>query len=509
MQWILDAERSRDIDRRSELEFGIPARTLMENAGEALLRAIKGNLPSDGRLVVVCGKGNNGGDGVAAARLAHIAGFAVTCLLTSEASLCSRDMQDQVNLAASAGVPMAVADFSQEGESDHLLQYDLIVDALLGTGAHGPVREEVRLAIQAINACRVPVISADIPSGIDCDSGEVLGSCVQATRTVTFGFPKPFLFQGQGADFVGTWEVAEIGFPKSLINEATDVGLLDSAWVAQHLPRRPKSSHKTQNGHVLILAGSVDMPGAASLAASGALHAGAGLVTVASVEDVCDAVAANVPEALLLRLPERNGSIAPEAIKTICQSSAKWTAALVGPGLRATDSVREFLENLFQVWQFPTCIDAGAFHALTTGVPMPKVPCVLTPHEGEMGKLLGTEPATVRSHRFESARTAANKFGCCTVLKGRYTLVAESGTQLYVNPTGNPGLATGGSGDVLGGVIAAYLGQQMPAWIAAACGVYLHGAAADDCQAQIGSIGYLASDVALALPQARAKLLTA
>ncbi|MBI3721187.1 MAG: NAD(P)H-hydrate epimerase, partial [Fimbriimonas ginsengisoli] len=346
-------------------------------------------LPDLGHLCVFCGRGNNGGDGFVVARLAHAQGYGVDCLVAGEEADLSPQASEQMQTAKAAGVePIYRSDARWMPRADCVGCRDLIVDGLLGTGVKGEVQGPILEAIQSINRSGVPVIAVDVPSGIECDTGEELGESVWALSTVTFGLPKPFLFQGIGLEHAGHWTVAEIGYPNALLNEPADAQLVEEEWVSSLLPERLRASHKGENGSILIVAGSERMPGAATLAVRGALRGGAGLVTIASIPSVCRAVAGHVPEALLMPLPERDGAIAPEASAVLLEHQGRYHSALFGPGLTHEPSVKGFLEAVWAGWTRPCAIDADALNALSEGLELPKADCVLTPHPGEMGRLL-------------------------------------------------------------------------------------------------------------------------
>lgn len=508
--WIADAARCREIDRRSAEEFGIASEDLMERAGKAVFEALVHLVPPSGRIGVVCGRGNNGGDGLVVARLTHQAGYRVDCLVAAAEPSLTLEAEAQLAKARAIGVRPAFAADPQWGKRlEELAQCDAVVDALLGIGASGPPREPVTGAIGAIRSAGRPVVAVDVPSGIHCDTGAELGLCVRANRTVTFGLPKPFLFQGAGPEMSGSWSVADIGFPKALLDEPTDAATLHLAWVGSRLPKRAKGSHKGDNGHVLVVAGSDAMPGAASLAARAALRAGAGLATVASTPEVCRRVAALAPEALLMPLSDSGGVVGPKDAAVILASAEKFDAAVFGPGLSDQAPVREFLEAVFAEWTLPTSVDADALNAIAQGVGVPKGPLVLTPHPGEMGRLLGSTAAAVQADRFGAARAAAERFAGTVLLKGAHSVAAHGSEPLLVNETGNPGMAAGGMGDVLAGVVGTLLAQGLTPRDAAACAMAWHGLAGDLAATEIGPVGFLASDIAERLPAARAKIAAA
>ena len=507
--WIASSERSKEIDRQTTTKFGITSNVLMERAGLAVFLAVKEFLPLGGKITVLCGKGNNGGDGFVVARLALESGFDVRCLVAALESELTEEARDQMSIARAQGVePIFADDTRWIIKIEHLGCRDLIVDALLGTGALGEVKGKVKDAIQAANRAGVPVIAIDVPSGIHCDTGEELGESIWACRTVTFGLPKPFLFQGIGLEHCGYWTVADIGFPPDLMLEPTEAKLLDVDWIGCLLPERLRASNKGDNGSVLIVAGSARMPGAATLAAKAALRAGAGLVTVAAIESVCRAVAAQVPEALLFPLPERDGVISADAARILLDHQSNYHSAVFGPGLTHGEPILDFLTKVWADWQCACCIDADALNAVSQGVPLPKTDCVLTPHPGEMSRLLHSSVAEIQSDRFRTVRQAVEVLDKTVLLKGPYTIVGERFQPMLVNCTGNAGMASGGMGDVLSGVIVTLLGQDLPAYYAASCGTYWHGAAGDICADEIGPIGYTAVDLADALPKARARIVS-
>lgn len=508
--WIADAAHSRSIDRRASEEYGIPPKVLMERAGMAVYEVVREMLPNGGRLLVLCGKGNNGGDGFVVARLARERGFAIDCLVVAEEEQLSPDAMEQMKVARMQGVdPIYVSDGRFARRIDGIGHYDLIVDALLGTGARCEVKSPIREAIQAINRSGVPAVAVDVPSGISCDTGDELGESVWALRTVTFGLPKQFLFQGIGLEHSGYWTVHDIGYPNALLREPTDARLLDCHWISNLLPERLRASHKGENGSILVVAGSRQMRGAAILSARAALRAGAGLVTVAGIEEVCAATAAQLPEVLVEPLPAKDGIICESAAEILLRRKDKVDSAVFGPGLTHESSVLGFLGRVWDQWDLPCVIDADALNAVSHGVRLPSAECVLTPHPGEMSRLMQASIAEIQSDRFRTVRQAVERFEQCVLLKGPYSIVGEPGQPMLVNRTGNPGLATGGMGDVLAGVIATLLAQDLPPYYAASCGMYWHGAAADEVAAEYGPVGYLASDVANALPKARARIVSA
>jgi hydroxyethylthiazole kinase-like uncharacterized protein yjeF len=504
--WIATSDQSRAIDRRASDEFGIPAMVLMERAGLAIFQAVRELLPNGGSITVLCGRGNNGADGFVVARLARDHDYQVECLVAATEENLGLDAAHQCKTSMVHGVqPIFSNDARWTRKLEALGSRDLIVDALLGTGSRCELKEPILTAVRAINRSGVPVVAVDVPSGIDCDTGEELGDSVWALRTITLGLPKPYLFQGTGLDHAGYWTVDEIGFPSSLLSEPTEAKLINQPWAGHLLPERMKNAHKGDSGGVLIVAGSDQFRGAAVLATRGALRAGAGLVTVAGIRSVCDAVAAQCPEAILLPLPEQDGQIAPAAAE-ILLDHRKVRAAVFGPGLGSGEGIQEFLRILWSKWTLPCVVDADALNVASLGIRLPETECVLTPHPGELSRLLKLSIAEIQANRFCAMRQAVEQTHQCVLLKGPYSLVGTPGQPVLVNSTGNPGMATGGMGDVLSGIIGTLLAQDLPAYYAAGLGMYWHGAAGDHCAKQIGPIGYSVSDLTDALPAVRTKI---
>lgn len=497
--WIATRAECQEIDRRATEEFGIPVATLMENAGKAVLPHVG---ESAGPIAVVCGVGHNGGDGLVVARLLAERGDPVTVFVAAE----SPDRLKGECLARfrelPAGIPIHFGEFSPlAGE-----RWDKVVDAILGIGAEGAPRGLAKAAIEAINSCTSTRISIDIPSGIDCDSGQAAGAWVRADKTIVLGLAKQFVFQGKGITPMLHWSLAPIGLPDELLRQKRGAYLNDLFEVSKQLPIRRFDSNKGDHGHVLIVAGSQSMRGAAVLAAMGAVRSGAGLVTVASIPTVCDAVACHLPECLTMALPQSGDSIAPAATQMIRANKGKWNGAVFGPGLGQTDDVQQFLAGVWDGWDMPSVIDADALNAVSKGADLPPAPCVLTPHPGEMGRLVRTSAQDVQSDRFTAVRQACDQFGKTIVLKGAYSLAATPGHPTSVNSTGNPGMGAAGMGDVLSGVLGTLLAQRLDPQTAALCANFWHGFAGDLCAKEYGEFGYTASDLAQKLPHARATL---
>ena len=512
---IVTADEMREIDRRCS-QIGLPTAVLMENAGRAVARAIKDYLGdvSGKRFLVLVGPGNNGGDGLVAARYLHDWGGEVQLYLTAP-----RDDQNY-KLTQEKGIASALA-----GADEDLSQLDnwlssaqVVIDAVLGTGKARPLEGAIKKVLEKVQRekdthSKLTVVAVDLPSGINADTGAIDSVCPTADLTVTLAFPKPGLFASPGGAKVGQVIIADIGIPAYLADDVK-TELLTASWVKSVLPERPAYSNKGTFGKVLVVAGSVNFVGAAYLACSGAMRAGAGLVTLATPASIQPIVAAKSTETVYLPLPESvHGVIGPEAVKPIYDVLPECDVLLVGCGLGQNQATVKFLGDFLLENKPPSCppvvLDADALNILTHYPEWwKKLPedVILTPHPGEMARLTGKTVAEVQSNRLGVTRAAAETWGKTVVLKGAHTIIATPKKQAWISPVANPGLASAGTGDVLAGVIAGLLGQGVSPLNAAACGVYLHGEAGEIVRKQMGDAGMLASDLLTALPLATRSL---
>lgn len=506
---IVTAEQMRALDRRAIEERGLPSLTLMENAGRAVAQAayrMTQGCPPDRPIAVLCGRGSNGGDGFVAARHLADMGRTVQVLLAAARGDVSGDAKENLARLEALGItPVEVAGPEAAGRACQ--QAALVVDALLGTGLAGKVRGLPGQLIEAVNASGRPVLAVDIPSGLDADSGEPLGMAVRADETVTMGLPKLGLFLDPGVDYSGRVTVADIGLPSDLVANAESVAdLIEPEWVRMLLPRRPRSAHKGDFGRVLIIAGSVGMTGAACLCAEAALRAGAGLVVVGCPASLNDVLEAKLTEAMTLPLPETyERSLDTRALAPILEQAESASVLAIGPGLSRQPETVVLVRRLVTRVPRPMVIDADGLNAVAGAAGLLEgehAPTVLTPHPGEMGRLMGVSATKVQARRAHFADAAANRFHSVIILKGACSLVAGPGRRLAVNPTGNPGLASGGTGDVLTGLVAGLLGQGLLPFEAAAAATYLHGLAGDIAARRLGEASVVAGDVVAALPQA-------
>jgi NAD(P)H-hydrate epimerase len=514
MRPVLRAEEMREADRRTIDEVGLPGPVLMENAGAAVARAIEERYPRARRPLVICGHGNNGGDGFVAAR--RLLPREPEVLLLGRRDDVKGDAALHLKAFEASGGTFAempdVAAFAKIRERSSLPS--LVVDAVFGTGlkeAPSGVQADAIEQIAAWALAGAPVVSVDIPSGLFADSSQCESPCVPASVTVTFAAPKPAHVLPPACDRVGELIVDDIGIPARILGEvAPQLFLLDATDAERSFPPRTVGSHKGTYGHVLVIAGSSGRTGAAILAGLGALRAGAGLVTVGTPAAALPLVAGARPELMTEPLADGLGGVlSAQALKRALALARERDAVVLGPGLGLDPGTREFVRNFVPQCPVPLVVDADGLNALTaagssTGsLELVKRPhaTVVTPHPGEMAKLASLETAVVQKRRVETARDFARSSGATVVLKGQRTVVCEKSGRAAVNTTGNPGMATAGSGDVLAGVIGALLARQ-DAWSAATAGVYVHGLAGDGAARRHGQAGMLAGDILDELPEA-------
>ena len=512
LEALPDAQTMRDVDRWAIEDRGVASLELMERAGAGVLRVLE-RLAPDGPVTVVCGKGNNGGDGLVVARLARESGRHVTVVCATAPAELSGDAR--ANLERLPGEPPVrldgapwTADASEQGAplEDVFGAQAVLVDALLGTGFAGEPHGAVAHAIEALNGASAPLVSVDVPSGVDASTGVVRGVAVRARTTVTFHAAKPGLWIRPGKAHAGTVHTLDIGIPRGAPVRAS-IGLITPAVLAL-LPRRDASSTKFVSGHVLVAGGSRGLTGAPRMAAEASMRAGAGYVTAcvpASLQEIL--AGAGLPEMMTRGLPDEDGALTPEGVGAVEDASARGGALALGPGLGRSETASAFARALAREAQVPMVLDADGLnaHAGRLGeLARRTVPTVLTPHAGELGRLLECDSSEIERERLRYVRAAAELADAVVVLKGDDTLICAPDGTVAVSPGGSPALATAGTGDVLTGVIAAVLAQGLDAFTAAAAGVWLHAQAGREAARRAGaSEGVIASDVIAALPASR------
>lgn len=508
---VLDAAQMREADRRTIEDVGVPSIVLMERAGQQVVEAMASAFDdlASRRVTVLCGRGNNGGDGFVVARYLHRRGIDADVFVLGALGDVRGDARTQLDALVRTGLPVVEAPdgaaWARRGPD--LLRCDLIVDAIFGTGLSRPLDRTLQAAVADVNAAPAPVVSIDLPTGLSADSHRTIGPAVQAAVTVTLGAPKLPLVLPPGDRCAGKLVVADIGIPPAVIDavEGQRIELLTPAGIRRLVPERAADAHKGDFGRVLIVAGSLGKTGAACLAGLGALRSGAGLVTVATPRSCVAMVAACAPEYMTLPLPETaDGAVRGEALDVILDTPCDVLAA--GPGLGKGEGAARVAHGLLERARKPVVLDADAINVCADATSRirnrgcPDV--VLTPHPGEMARLCGGSADDVQNDRVAAARRFAAGHRAHVVLKGARTIVAAPDGAVHVNPTGNPGMATGGTGDVLTGVVAAWLAQLADVTAACDTAVYLHGLAGDLAAEVCGEVAMTASDLAAALGRA-------
>jgi hydroxyethylthiazole kinase-like uncharacterized protein yjeF len=503
---IVTAAEMHEIDRLSSERYGVPSLTLMENAGTAVAEFVMGEYPKAKRIAVICGKGNNGGDGFVAARKLHDAGREVRVLLLASASELRGDAAAMFsNLPVSSREIMTSADLQTARQE---FAADLLIDAILGTGFRPPVSGLYAEAIALMNAGSASVIAVDIPSGADADAyKDQSGLVARANAIITFTAPRPAHVFGQLAS--GPTLIAPIGSPNEAIISSLQLNLIAANDVATLLARRPRDSNKGMYGHVLVIGGSLGKAGAAAMAGMSALRSGAGLVTVATAKSVLPTVAGFHPELMTEPLPEtETGSIALEAFTSgkLDELADKKTVLAIGPGISRHPQTSELVRKAVAKYKNPIVLDAdglNAFEGRAGELNGRGRTIVVTPHPGEMARLAGCSTADVQKDRLNIAKNFAREHQLTVVLKGDRTLIAEPGGEVWVNTTGNPGMATGGTGDILTGMVAGFVAQNPNRVLEAVCAaVHLHGLAGDVACESIGEHSLVATDLLAGLPEA-------
>lgn len=503
---IVSAAEMREIDRASSQRYGIPSLTLMENAGGAVAEFVASHYPSAKRVGVICGKGNNGGDGFVAARKLHGAGRDVRILLLADRSELHGDAAEMFTRLPVAPVLATSASQLKEEPAQAVFGADVLLDAILGTGFRPPVSGLYAEAIAALNASSVPVIAVDIPSGADADvMGEQVGAVARANAVVTFTAPRPAHIFGMLS--AGPTLVAPIGSPDEAISSKLQLNLITARDVAPLVAPRASAANKGSFGHVLVLGGSWGKAGAAAMAGFAALRAGAGLSTVATPQSVLPTVAGFHPELMTESLAEtRARSISAAALTRVSVLAKGKTVLAIGPGVSRHPDTARFVRGAIKKYKLPIVLDAdglNAFEGRTREFKSAPGTLILTPHPGEMARLTGSTVPAVQHDRLSVARTFARGHKLIVVLKGHRTLIAQPEGAVWVNTSGNPGMATGGTGDILTGMVAGFIAQY-PNRIAeaVAAAVHLHGLAGDIARENMGEQSLVATDLLVALPEA-------
>ncbi|MBI5586835.1 MAG: NAD(P)H-hydrate dehydratase [Deltaproteobacteria bacterium] len=507
---LMDGRTTRSVDRSAVRKYGIKGLVLMENAGRGIAEAVKMELAHSAgksrRVTIITGKGNNGGDGFVAARHLKNSGVDVTVLALARLD----EMKGDALVNARSWVKMGGTVFTVLTEAElkkrsaFLTHSSVIVDAIFGTGLKAPVRGISARAIESINSSRKKVVAIDIPSGIDATTGAILGSAVRADLTVTMAAPKLGLYLYPGRSYSGRVEVVDIGCPRELVeDDRIRWNLITEDYLKRVLRSRKADSHKGSHGHLLVVAGSFGMTGAAYMSAMGAMRIGAGIVTVAVPESLQIALEEKSVETMSIGLPETPaGTLGPLSFGKIKEALKGKSALVIGPGFKPSEDIYKLMEMVVKEVRVPLLMDGGALSSLEGRASIlgkSRCPVVITPHPGEAGKLLGLSPLAIQADRIASAERLAKATGAAVVLKGAGTVVAAH-EEVFINPTGNPALSTAGTGDVLAGVIGGLLAQGYSTLDSAVSGAYIHGLAADILREKGRDKGMIATDLLPVIP---------
>ncbi|HBQ85493.1 MAG TPA: bifunctional ADP-dependent NAD(P)H-hydrate dehydratase/NAD(P)H-hydrate epimerase [Syntrophomonas sp.] len=505
---LLKAEEMKRIDKKASTDYEIPSLILMENAGLRTVEVIDEMLaPTAGKtVVIIAGKGNNGGDGLVVARHLINAGATVDVFMLGEADRMTPDAGTNYRILAK--MTDRIYPLFTEEHLDRLmlslLVCDIIVDAMYGIGFKGVLGDFDARVVKMMNWCKAPVVAVDIPSGVEADTGKVHGEAVKARQTVTFALPKIGMVVEPGKDYAGTLTVADISIPRSLLESPElTTNLITEAMIKPYLYTRAPETHKGTYGHALIIGGSLGMTGAVRMSSFAALRIGAGLVTAAVPLSALPIAAADM-EVMTTPLAEtENSAIALEALPVIENLLTAASVCTIGPGMSRYPEAGAVLRFVLEKAGSPVVIDADGLNALGGEAHILKnrqVPIVLTPHPGEMARLINRTIEEIQADRMQIARQFAVEYGVCLVLKGNKTIVATPSGEVFVNITGNPGMATAGSGDVLSGMIAGLIAQGLKTRDAAITAVYLHGLAGDYAAGEKGQRGIVAGDILNTIP---------
>ncbi len=512
---LVTANEMKKIDSTAINEFGIHGVVLMENAGRSVVVKCMEKLGLEyksKRVIVFAGKGNNGGDGLVIARHLINKGIEVKVFLLCRPSELKGDAEINFNILKKMhGKIFAVTEEKDLHRVDIAMMYaDLIVDAIYGTGFKGIAKGIIGEILEMISNFKRTVISVDLPSGLEADTGKINGPCIKADYTLTFGLPKIGLFLEPGASYCGELEVVDISIPSSLLmNPELKKRLITKRWCSEIIPKRKNDTHKGDYGHILVVGGSSGMTGAITLACQGALRTGAGLVTAGVPRSLNEIFEQKMTEAMTKPLPETESlTIGREAVEQVLEFSKKVSVLVIGPGMSVNASGIHFVKTLLPKLKVPVVLDADGLNNLAhileedaDFIKNLKAPIVLTPHPGEMARLTGLTIKEIQENRLQTAVEYASIWGKIVVLKGTKTIIASPDGSIYLNATGNPGMSTGGSGDVLTGIISSLIAQGLDISTASAVGVFLHGAAGDKAENEKGEYGMTAGDIIKYLPQ--------
>jgi hydroxyethylthiazole kinase-like uncharacterized protein yjeF len=515
---LVTSSQMRNIDKKTIEGIGIPGLELMEKAGKGVSLAAKEMLGDvkNKKVVIFCGRGNNGGDGFVVGRYLSEWGAEVEFYLTAKAEDVKGDAKTDLEKAEKLGLP--ITEVLKKEEIPPKIEADLVVDALFGTGFSGEITGYMKDVVELINSSHAPVISVDVPSGLHADTGQFTGPCIKAERTVTMALPKIGHFFFPGKEISGKVSVVDIGVPHHVVEEENiNLNLITEEETKRMLPQRPGDAYKGTCGRVVLIAGSTGMTGAASLASSSSLRAGAGMAILGIPQTLNPILEIKLTEVMTKPLPDvrKKGALALRGLGQI-KKLLKWgDCCALGPGLGQHFETIELVRRLTSKINMPTVIDADGLNAIAKDVSILKecqAPLILTPHIGELSRLNGVPIGEIAKDRIKHASDFAKEYNCVLVFKGAPTIISEPGGQTYVNPTGNAGMASAGSGDVLTGIIVGLLAQMVmlrkdesikKIMLDSACaGVYIHGLTGDLAKEEKSEMGMIAGDMMEKIPEA-------
>lgn len=515
---LVTSSQMRNIDQKTIEGIGIPGLELMEKAGRGTALVAKEMLgdPANKMIIIFCGRGNNGGDGFVVGRYLSQWGARVEFFLTAKRNEVKGDAK--INLEKAVDLDLPIVEISRKEEIPSRIKADLIVDALFGTGFDGEIKGYLKDIIEMINSSGIPVLSVDIPSGLHADTGKFIGPCVKANRTVTMALPKIGHFFFPGKEMSGEVTVVDIGVPEHVVEEEKiSLNLISKEEVKRMIPARQGDSYKGSCGRVVLIAGSTGMTGAASLASLSCLRTGAGMAILGIPRTLNPILEMKLTEVMTKPLPDvrKKGALALRGLGEI-RKLLKWgECCAIGPGLGQHFETIELVRRLISKLTMPAVIDADGLNALAKDISILKeseAPLILTPHIGELSRLNGLPISEIAKDRIKYASDFAKEYNCVLVFKGAPTIISEPGGQTYVNPTGNAGMATAGSGDVLTGIILGLLAQMLmlnkdeeikKIMLNSACaGVFIHGLTGDLAKQEKGELGMIAGDMAEKIPDA-------
>ncbi|HAJ33825.1 MAG TPA: bifunctional ADP-dependent NAD(P)H-hydrate dehydratase/NAD(P)H-hydrate epimerase [Candidatus Atribacteria bacterium] len=507
---VVTNQQMKEIDRKAIEEYGISGLTLMENAGLRIFQSLK-NIYPDLRLkkiAIFAGSGNNGGDGFVVARHLYNYGAKVKVFLLAPFNKIKGEAGENLNTINKMGVELIETEITKLEEIQRTIQNsDLIIDAILGTGLQGKVTGLKAKIIDLTNIANKEVVAIDVPSGLDTDTGKIEGPCIKATHTITLALPKIGLLIFPGASYAGKVTVEDISIPSYLLkNNKIKTNMVTKEIVKSLLPFRATYSHKGSFGKVLILAGSIGMTGAAYLASEAAMRSGAGIVVLGIPRSLNPIMEVKLTEVMTLPLAEtEKQSLGEEAEETILKLMENYSVLGIGPGISRQAETQRLVRKIIEKSNIPLVIDADAIYALSedsTILKKTKTPLVITPHPGEVAKLTNKDIDYILNNQLDITREIAQKFGIVVVLKGARTIIANKEGEAYINVGDNSGMATGGSGDVLTGIICSLIAQGADNFSAAITGVYIHSLAGDLARDIKGERGMIAGDILSQIPRA-------